>query len=459
MRTNELRMVKMTGLGVLSLVLGAGLLAMGGCKSNSAAPIADMNNGPDPAAANMAPASSAPASSAPGTQGQVLGQEAYPPPAQVNGEQYPETGADQYSDPAYDQSQVDQGAQALYAQDAPPPLPDYEQPELTEAGYMWTPGYWAYGPGGYYWVPGAWVAPPYTGALWTPAYWGYCGHRYCFHGGYWGQHIGFYGGISYGFGYFGHGYEGGYWNGGNFYYNQRLNRVNVNDVRNVYTRNVPVVNNRVSYNGPGGVQARPLPAEAAVLHERRTPPMQVQVAQVHAAVTNRQQAFAENHGKPAVAVAQQHFAADRTPPAAIEPRGAEAGRPGAAPAANPQQIRAQQEQQEQQKNQQAAAARQGQAQQQEQQRTQQQAEQQRSQQQAQQQRSVQEQQQRTAPEQRPERVKPPAAPQRAALQPERQQPQPERAAPRVVPMRPTPDSHPAPAPHPPPPARPEKPPV
>ena len=76
MRTNELRMVKMTGLGVLSLALASGLLAMGGCKSNSAAPIADMDNGPDPAAANMAPASSAPASSAPGTQGQVLGQEA-----------------------------------------------------------------------------------------------------------------------------------------------------------------------------------------------------------------------------------------------------------------------------------------------------------------------------------------------------------------------------------------------
>ena len=56
---------------------------------------------------------------------------------------------------------------------APPPLPVYQQPELTDPGDEWTPGYWNYAQTGYYWVPGAWVAPPYSGALWTPpASWG-----------------------------------------------------------------------------------------------------------------------------------------------------------------------------------------------------------------------------------------------------------------------------------------------
>ncbi len=31
------------------------------------------------------------------------------------------------------------------------------------------------------------------------------------HGGYWGTHVGFYGGVNYGYGYDGDGYEGGYW--------------------------------------------------------------------------------------------------------------------------------------------------------------------------------------------------------------------------------------------------------
>src|ERR1700733_1414453 len=37
---------------------------------------------------------------------------------------------------------------------APPVLPVYVQPPCPEDGWMWTPGYWAYGDDGYYWVPG-----------------------------------------------------------------------------------------------------------------------------------------------------------------------------------------------------------------------------------------------------------------------------------------------------------------
>ncbi len=87
-------------------------------------------------------------------------------------------------------------------------------------GYMWTPGYWAYGPAGYYWVPGVWVRPPQVGVLWTPGYWGWGGGAFIFHEGYWGPHIGFYGGVNYGFGYGGVGFEGGYWHGGVFAYNR-----------------------------------------------------------------------------------------------------------------------------------------------------------------------------------------------------------------------------------------------
>ncbi len=89
-------------------------------------------------------------------------------------------------------------------------------------------------------MPGAWVDPPYIGALWTPGYWGYVGNVYRFHRGYWGRHVGFYGGIHYGFGYIGVGYEGGYWNGGHFFYNTAVTRVNTAVVRNVYVHNVTV---------------------------------------------------------------------------------------------------------------------------------------------------------------------------------------------------------------------------
>src|SRR5476649_1423405 len=42
-------------------------------------------------------------------------------------------------------------AAEVQANEPPPALPDYEQPPCPEEGYVWTPGYWAFGPGGYYW--------------------------------------------------------------------------------------------------------------------------------------------------------------------------------------------------------------------------------------------------------------------------------------------------------------------
>ena len=36
----------------------------------------------------------------------------------------------------------------VQATEAPPPLPEYEQPPCPEDGYLWTPGYWHWGPAG-----------------------------------------------------------------------------------------------------------------------------------------------------------------------------------------------------------------------------------------------------------------------------------------------------------------------
>lgn len=145
---------------------------------------------------------------------------------------------------------------------APPPLPVYAQPPIPGEGYMWTPGYWAwsYDNNDYYWVPGMWVQAPFVGALWTPGYWGWVGGSYLWHGGYWGTHIGYYGGINYGFGYVGVGYQGGYWNHGAWTYNHAVNNFGNVHVANVYNSTVNNYNNstHVSYNGgAGGVNMAP----------------------------------------------------------------------------------------------------------------------------------------------------------------------------------------------------------
>ncbi len=108
---------------------------------------------------------------------------------------------------------------------APPAIPVYAQPVAPGDGYIWTPGYWAWTDQGYQWVDGAWVLPPYEGALWTPGYWGYGSGSYLWNAGYWGPVVGYYGGINYGFGYFGTGFYGGYWGGGRFWYNRPYNNI------------------------------------------------------------------------------------------------------------------------------------------------------------------------------------------------------------------------------------------
>jgi WXXGXW repeat (2 copies) len=133
---------------------------------------------------------------------------------------------DSQYDPNDDYQDTSYGQPVLLAQQPPPELPEYSQPECPGDGYLWTPGYWSYAPQCYYWVPGAWVLPPEVGDLWTPGYWGQYDGRYRYHYGFWGQYIGYYGGINYGFGYGGTGYQGGYWSGRRFNYNRSVNNVN-----------------------------------------------------------------------------------------------------------------------------------------------------------------------------------------------------------------------------------------
>ena len=190
----------------------------------------------------------------------------------------------------------------------PPAMPDYDQPECPTDGYLWQPGYWAYSPyrNDYYWVPGAWVAPPSAGVLWTPPYWGYEGSSYVFHVGYWGNHIGFYGGINYGYGYSGHGYYGGEWRGGRFNYNTAVVHVNTTVVHNTYVNTTVInnvtINNHTSFVGRGGVEAKPTPEEVAASHETHIKPTAEQNAnQLSARGNPNQFNKANGGGKPVFA--------------------------------------------------------------------------------------------------------------------------------------------------------------
>ncbi len=341
-----------TGAG-LAAAFAFSLFSLAGCKSNPAAAPIVANSG-DPADANMAQpytggtaggytggsTGTAPTAgtSSTGRTRVLSSSQSYQP--QANGESYgyddsqasapiirqapagdPQQGAYDagaypqqggYSDGGYNDAE-EAGEQALAETDQPPPpLPEYDQPPAPDPNYLWTPGYWNYQPTGYYWVPGAWCAPPFYGALWTPPYWGYAGSHYLFHRGYWGPHIGFYGGVNYGFGYIGTGYFGGFWRGHDFYYNRAVTNVNVVNVRNVYTQTVvyndrtygPRPDSRISYNGGrGGLNVQPHPWEIAAAGEAHYPPVAAQRDLRLAAASNRSQSFAANSGRPAQAFA------------------------------------------------------------------------------------------------------------------------------------------------------------
>jgi hypothetical protein len=224
---------------------------------------------------------------------------------------------------------------AEQAPEPPPPLPDYDQPPCPEEGYIWTPGVWRWGPEGYFWVPGTWVAPPQPGVLWTPGYWAIAGGVYVFHAGYWGPHVGYYGGINYGAGYTGNGYVGGRWVNNRFQYNTAVTNVNVTNVHNTYIdrtviNNVTVNNTnitRVSYVGGAGTRAQPNAQETAAARQVRMPPTPAQTQHHETARATPMLNAGRNAGHPPIA-ATPH-------PGGFNERGTTAAKPGG-PAYHPQ---------------------------------------------------------------------------------------------------------------------------
>ena len=186
---------------------------------------------------------------------------------------------------------------------APPPIPVYAQPPCPVDGYMWTPGYWAYdySDSDYYWVPGVWVAPPSFGLLWTPGYWGCSDGIFAWNAGYWGSQCGFYGGVNYGYGYYGSGFRGGSWSGRHFRYNTAAANVNRDVVHHTFSDRSGIHNgsNRVSFNGPGGTRAAPTAQERTAMNARHTDPTAQQTAQRESAMQDRNQFAKVNQGRPA----------------------------------------------------------------------------------------------------------------------------------------------------------------
>jgi WXXGXW repeat (2 copies) len=196
------------------------------------------------------------------------------------------------------------GGYLIQADEPPPPLPEYDQPPIPAPGYYWTPGYWAWNNYDYYWVPGVWVEPPQPGLLWTPGYWAFIAGVYAFRPGYWGPHVGFYGGINYGFGYGGAGYAGGRWDNGRFFYNSTVNNLGAAHITNVYSQTVvksTTINNASFNGGTGGVIAKPTNEEALAEKEAHIPATKLQVDQARASGMRGEQFVSTNQGKPAIA--------------------------------------------------------------------------------------------------------------------------------------------------------------
>jgi hypothetical protein len=199
---------------------------------------------------------------------------------------------------------------------APPALPVYSMPAAPYPNWQWIPGYWGCGGSGYYWVPGYWTAPPAVGYYWTPGYWNYVNGAYAWNAGYWGPTVGFYGGINYGFGYFGTGFVGGFWSGGVFNYNAAVVNVNRTVIHNTFVnRSVihgrVVGRSRVSFNGGHrGIHAS---ATRAQLAARRHAVAETTAQRTHerAAARARGQLASVNHGRPRIVAVQKPLRASR----------------------------------------------------------------------------------------------------------------------------------------------------
>jgi hypothetical protein len=146
------------------------------------------------------------------------------------------------------------------------------------------------------------------------------GGIYLFHAGYWGAHVGFYGGINYGYGYFGSGFAGGRWVGNSFAYNKAVSNVGDRVALNTYSE--PVASDaalkNVSYNGgPGGASATPTAAERAAdseSHMSATPRQREIVLQS----ARNPELMARTNNPDRVVAATEDPAVIRSPPRAVK---------------------------------------------------------------------------------------------------------------------------------------------
>ena len=128
-----------------------------------------------------------------------------------------------------------------------------------------------------------------------------------------GPHVGFYGGVNYGFGYMGVGFFGGEWRGGVFAYNRAVANfgsvhvTNVYEDRTVIERNTIVNENHYSFNGGGGIQAsmRVGRAEMQAEHEQHVEATSNQMQHEHFAGQDRNQLASVNHGQPGTMAASR----------------------------------------------------------------------------------------------------------------------------------------------------------
>ena len=168
-------------------------------------------------------------------------------------------------------------------------------------------------------MPGAWVLPPRVGYLWTPGWWGWDDGDYVFNPGYWGPHIGYYGGINYGFGYNGYGYYGGEWRGDRFFYNRSANNV----------RNIPKSTTVTSAST--GTGAGPASTAAGAVFRGGLRPEQMNAAR-QAAPRGDPDAAAAHPGPPAVSPTQRSYNRG-APPVAATASARRLRRPGHGPGA------------------------------------------------------------------------------------------------------------------------------
>ena len=267
----------------------------------------------------------------------------------------------------------------VQAREAPPPLPDYEQPPCPEDGYLWTPGYWAWGGGGYYWVPGTWVQPPRVGRAVDARLLGLRGRRLRVPCRLLGTPRRLLRRGQLRLRLCGHGFAGGAWVGGAFSYNRAVTNMNVTVVHNTY--NTTVINNvmvnKVSYNGgAGGTSVAPTAQERQFSQEPHAPPTPLQRQHVQQAQANPALFAHANGGHPSIAATPRPAAFNAPgvvgargaggPPARAQPQPAQAqpqqrvqpeaqNQPQSGnqrAAVNPQQARQQNQRQQQPQNQQ-----------------------------------------------------------------------------------------------------------